>query len=129
MIQTCPFFICSRKKWGFFCFSCEMDSVKTPRRLQYFQCTPFPPLELPWFAGGDGGGWWPCRWEIHRGLPVRGVMEGADTQHVERVVVVTSSLLLLFLKIYSNIFSRILVPSRALGLRLLHLRSREEVGK
>lgn len=106
-----------------------MDSVKTPRRLQYFQCTSFPPLGQPWFAGGDGGGWWPCRWEIHSELRARGVMEGADTQHVERVVVVTSSLLLLFLKIYSNIFSRIVVPSRALGLRLLHLRSREEVGK
>lgn len=58
---------------------------------------------------------------------VRGVTEGAGTRET---VVVTSSLLLLPLKIYSNIFSRISsAPGCALGLRLLHLQPREEVGK
>ena len=46
------------------------------------------------------------------------------------MVVVTSSFLLLFLKVYGNIFSGISsAPGCALGLRLLHLQSREEVGK
>lgn len=45
-------------------------------------------------------------------------------------VVVISSLLLLFLKIYSNIFNRISsAPGHALALQLLHLQSCEELGK